>query len=105
MKTASEQRAWPRHKIRISLSLKYTDSKTFNRTWHPGETRDVSVDGMRIVSSGVRDLLPDSMIEILCFPPGLDLYSKIRDPEPVSMTGMVMWQDVRNKTAGIRLNS
>ena len=105
MKSTSEQRTWPRHQVKIPISLKYSDTQTSNRAWYVGETHDVSVDGMRIVSSFVKDIPPASTVEILCFPPGLGLYSNIRDPEPVSMTGVVMWRDIRNGTAGIRLNT
>ncbi len=45
------------------------------------------------------------MVEILCFPQNQDLYSQIRDPEPVSMTGVVIWQDRVSGTAGIQVNN
>ena len=105
MEPILEKRMWPRHQLKIPISLKYSDAKTFHRTWHAGETYDVSVDGMRIVSSAVTDIQPEITLEILCFPPNQKVYSDINEPEPVSMSGVVIWRDIRSGMAGIRLNS
>ncbi len=86
--------------------MKYFDVQTSFRAWHVGETLDISVDGMRIASSAIKEIPPEAAVEILCFPPGVTgLYSKIHDPDPVSITGVVMWRDIKSGTAGIRLNS
>ena len=105
MKPILEKREWPRHQVAIPISLKYSDPRTSCRTWHAGEARNVSVDGMMIVSSGLKEIQLSSTVDILCFPQNQDLYSNIKAPEPVSMTGVVIWQNTGNGTAGIRLNT
>lgn len=105
MNSTSERRVWPRHQIKIPVSLKCSHARTLSRAWHVGETRDISVDGMTVASSVLKEIRLSSLVEILCFPQNRELYSQIRDPEPVSMTGVVIWQDMWSGTAGIRLNS
>ena len=105
MEPITEKRVWPRHQIRIPISLKCAHARTPSRAWHVGETRNISVDGMMLVSSVLKETQLSSMVEILCFPQNQDLYSQIRDPEPVSMTGVVIWQDRVSGTAGIQVNN
>lgn len=104
MEPIQERRVWPRHQVRIPISLKCSHARTPNRAWHVGETLNISVEGMMLVSSVLKETHLSSMVEILCFPQNQDLYSQIRDPEPVSMTGGVIWQDRVSGTAGIQLN-
>ena len=105
MNSTSEQRTWPRHQIKIPVSLKCSHARALSRAWHVGEAWNISVDGMMVASSVLKEIRLSSMMEILCFPQNRELYSQIRDPEPVSMTGVVIWQDMRSGTAGIRLNN
>ena len=100
-----EQRVWPRHRVEIPITLKCSHARISSREWHVGETRNISVDGMGVVSPVLKEIRLASRVEILCFPQNRGLYSQIRDPEPVSMTGVVIWQDMWSGTAGIRLNN
>jgi len=103
MKEKTEQRRWPRQQMNISVSLKYSD--TITQTWYVGETHDVSVEGMRIVSSSLEKLPLSSRLEILCFPGGAGPGLYTTEPEPVTMTGSVMWQDLETRSIGVRLDS
>nr|NJM02090.1 hypothetical protein [Desulfobacula sp.] len=105
MEPKLEQRVWPRHQIEIPISLKCSHARICSREWHVGETRDISVDGMGVVSSVLKEIRLASMVEILCFPQNREGDMQIRDPEPVSMTGIVIWQDMWSGAAGIRLNN
>ncbi|MBU1344440.1 MAG: PilZ domain-containing protein [Proteobacteria bacterium] len=104
MNQISERRRWPRHRVRIPVSLKYSDTRTFSQTWHVGETYDISVEGMRIITSSLPELPEFSRLEILCFPKEDSLLPYIPEPEPVSMTGVVIWQDIKNKSIGVKLD-
>lgn len=105
MEPKSEQRVWPRHRAEIPISLKCSHARIINREWHVGETRDISVDGMGVVSPVLKEIRLASTVEILCFPQNREWEMHIRDPEPVSMTGVVIWQDMWAGAAGIRLNN
>lgn len=91
--------------MRVPVSLKYSDAGSFSRAWHVGETQDVSVDGMRIVLSSLEELPGFSRLEILFFPNKTVLWSYIPEPEPVSMSGVVIWQDIVKKVIGIKFDS
>ncbi len=105
MKLTLERRVWPRHQANMPISLKCSHARAFSRAWHVGEAMNISVDGMMAASSVLKEIRLSSLVEILCFPQNRELYSQIRDPEPVSMTGVVIWQDMWSGMAGIRLNN
>lgn len=91
--------------MNIPVSLKCSDTRTFNQTWHVGKTHDISVGGIRILSSSIEVLPLSSRLEILFFPDKEGILPYSVEPEPVRMTGLVMWQDILNKSIGVKLDS
>jgi hypothetical protein len=99
-----EKRRWPRHLLSVPVSFKASDAGTMDRTWHIGKTQDVSLEGMQVISSRGVDLLSSSRLEILIFPARDGDFTYIADPEPVAMTGSVVWQNTETRSIGIRLD-
>ena len=100
-----EQRKWPRHKVKIPVSFKCRGIQNLSLSWHVGETMDISVDGMRVISSSLGRLPLSSELTLLCFPKKNSLASYIQEPEPLWIKGHVIWQDSDNKVIGLHLVS
>lgn len=103
--TENTKKRWPRHKVKIPVSIKCPDSSGSDPSWYIGVTEDISVDGISIISRSLPALKPGTMVSILCFPESGNHLFQISEPEPVSMTGRVVWQDMERHTTGIEIVS
>ncbi len=99
----SKKRKWPRHRVEIPVSVKCPALPGADHAWHIGITEDISVDGITIQSSSIPVLKPGTLVSVLCFPEDNAQLFQVSEPEPVSMTGRVVWQDKGRHMTGIEI--
>jgi len=86
---------------KIPVSFKCKNALNHDISWHIGMADNISVKGMIVEADSLPLIEVSSFVEILCFPKQDRLVSHIPEPEPVKMTGIVIWQDRDKNLLGI----
>ncbi len=99
------KRKWPRHDVMIPVSVKCNISDNEDASWYVGEASNLSVEGFTIQLNPLPEIAILSSVEILCFPDKFPMLSHVAEPEPVCVTGQVIWKDAEKHLVGIEITS
>ena len=100
-----EKRTWPRHDTAIPVSIRCCKETNNKAAWHIGEAVNISVDGLAIRMDPLPDAMVSSLVKLFCLPKLNALPPGILDPEPVWITGEVIWMDKTENILGLKVIS
>ncbi len=98
-------RKWPRHDVKIPISVKCTISDNEDASWHVGEASNLSVEGITIHLIPLPEMAISSKVEVLCFPDKSPWLHHVSEPEPACISGQVIWKDEEKQIVGIEIIS
>ncbi len=82
---------WTRHDVMIPVSVKCNASNYQDASWHVGEASNLSTEGITIQLIPLPEVAISSIVEVLCFSDKFPWLIHDTEPEPVFITGQVIW--------------